>query len=579
MNRLISLLLCLMLVLSLCVGVSAADNTRATSVNIIASVSSNGSCEVTSAVTIHLESPQEKLIYPVPVNASNITLNGKPIFTEKTNQARLVDLGRGLSNITGDYSFTVGYSIHSVVKSYTTGSGETLQKRLQLELPLLAGFAYPIDQLQFSINLPGNISQHPSFSSGYHQANIEKDLSYSVSGANIAGRSWGSLKDHETLTMHLDTNEEMFPQSRADLPSLEEVTRLVGICAGLAILFWLLFLRNYLPMRTFPAVAPEGFGAGQMGTVLSMSGTDLNLMVFSWAQLGYVGIRMDHRGRVYIHKQMDMGNERTAFEQKCFRSLFSHRQMIDTSSSSYQRLIQTIRVQHSAKQLFRHRLDTTHVKIFRGFTAAAGLLCGTCFGIILGNMLDYGWMFMMILSAVGLVCSWQIQFWPDGMFLHRPSRLWTAILLCILWLVLGIVIKQFPLALLAVSTQVIGGFLAFFGGRRTEDGRIAMGQVLSLRQHLSTMTHREVQQLCHDNPEVYFDLAPYAIALGCGRAFARHFGKGRLPACPYLQVPGSKGLNALQWHQMLRHVLDSMSIRKRKNPLSGFQSVMRNYMR
>ena len=61
MNRLIPLLLCLMLVLSLCVGVSAADNTRATSVNIIASVSSNGSCEVTSAVTLHLENPKAEL--------------------------------------------------------------------------------------------------------------------------------------------------------------------------------------------------------------------------------------------------------------------------------------------------------------------------------------------------------------------------------------------------------------------------------------------------------------------------------------------------------------------------------------
>jgi hypothetical protein len=310
-----------------------------------------------------------------------------------------------------------------------------------------------------------------------------------------------------------------------------------------------------------------------------MSGADLNLMVFSWAQLGYVGIRMDHRGRVYIHKQMDMGNERTAFEQKCFRSLFSHRQMIDTSSSGYQRLIQTVRVQRSAQQLFRHRRDTTHVKIFRGLIAATGLLCGTCFGIILGNMLDYGWMFMMILSAVGLACSWQIQFWPEGLFLHRSSRLWTAAALCVLWLVLGIVIEQFPLALLAVSTQIIGGFLAFFGGRRTEEGRNAIGQVLSLRHHLYKLTHSEIQKLSHDNPEVFFDLVPYAIALGCGRTLARHFGKGRLPACPYLLVPNSNGLTALQWHQMIRHVLDGMSIRRRKNPLSGFQSVMRNYMR
>ena len=579
MTRFLALLSCLLLMLGLCVGVTAADNTRATSVNIMATVSSNGSCEVTSAVTVYVDNPQGKLVYPVPANASNVTLNGKPVFTEKSDQARLVDLGKGFNNITGEYSFTVSYSIHSVVKPLDTVSEQTQQKRLLLELPLLAGFDHPIEQLQFSINLPGNSIQPPRFSSGYHQANIEKDLTYSTSGSNIAGRSWRALKDHETLTMYLDTNEELFPQSRADLPVLEDVTPLIGICAGVALLFWILFLRNFLPLRRFPAVAPEGFGAGQMGTVLTMAGTDLNLMVFSWAQLGYVNLRMDHRGRVYIQKQMDMGNERTGFEQKCFRTLFSHRQMIDTSSAAYQRLIQTVRVQRSAQQLFRSRREPTHVKIFRGLTAVVGLLCGTCFGVILGNMLDYGWAFMMVLSVVGLICSWQIQFWPDGLFLHHPSRLWMAVGLCALWLGLGIAVGQFPLALLAVSIQLLGGLLASFGGRRTEEGRMAMGQVLSLRHHLSSLTPQEAQQMCRDNPESFFDLLPYAIALGCGNAFARRFGKSRLSVCPYLQAPNTRGLTGRQWYQTVHHVMDSMSIRNQKGPFAGFHSVMRNFMR
>lgn len=579
MTRFFALLSCLLLMVGLCIGVSAADNTRATSVNIIASVSSDGSCEVTSAVTLHVDRPQEKLIYPVPVNAINVTLNGKPVFTEKSDQARLVDLGKGFSDISGDYSFTVSYSIHSVIKAQGSVSEQTQAKRLRLELPLLSGFAYPIDQVQFSINLPSNNHQSPRFVSGYHQSNIEKDLTYSVSGASIAGRSWRALKDHETLTMYLDTTEELFPQSRTDLPVVEDVNTLIGICAGVAVLFWILFLRNYLPIRRFPAIAPEGFGAGQMCTVLTMSGTDLNLMAFSWAQMGYVSLQLDRRGRVYIHKQMDMGNERTAFEQKCFRTLFAHRQIIDTSSAAYQRLFQTVRVQRSAQQLFRRRRDTTHVKIFRGLVATIGLLCGTCFGILMGNMLDYGWAFMMILSAVGLACSWQIQFWPEGVFLHHSSRFWIAAGLSILWIALGIVVGQFPLALLAVSVQVLGGFLAFFGGRRTEEGRMAMGQVLSLRHYLQTMDPHQAQLLLQENPESYFDLAPYAIALGCAGAFARHFGKSRLPVCPYIQVPGSRGFTARQWQQVMRQVLDGMSIRKQKRPLSQLRSVMRNYMR
>ena len=582
MTRFLALLSCLILVLGLCIGVSAADTTRAYSVNIFATVSADGSCDVTSTVTLHVESPMEELTYPVPVKASNITLNGNPVLTEKTEQARLVDLSKTLGGMSGDFSFTIGYSIHSAVDPVVSESEEDEEtgapRRLQLELPMLAGFPYPIDELQFSINLPGMISQNPSFVSGYHQANIEKDLTYSVSGGNIAGRSWTSLKDHETLTMYLVANEEMFPQTRAELPDVKEVTVLIGICAGLALLYWLLFLRNYLPLREFPAVAPEGFGAGQLGTVLTMAGTDLSLMIFSWAQLGYVILRMDRRGKVFILRRMDMGNERTAFEQKCFYQLFSRRDMIDTTSMVFQRMYQSVGLQKSAQQLFR-RKGTGSIKIFRILMAAAGLLSGTCFGILLGNMLDYGWFFMLVLSFVGLICSWHIQAWPQGVFLHHRSRLFVAVALCVLWLALGIAIGQFGLALLAIVIQIVAGFLAAFGGRRTEEGRMALGQTLSLRRYLKKLTPKQIQQLCRENPETFFDMAPYAIALGCDNAFARCFGKGRLPGCPYIQASDTRGLTAQQWSQLMRQILEGMTARQRKLPLENLRSVMDNYMK
>ena len=578
MTRFLVFLSCLVLVLGLCIGVSAADNTRAYTVNILATVSSDGSCEVTSTITLHMDTPQETFVYPVPLSASNITLNGSPTLTEKTEQARLVDLSKMLGGMSGDFSFTVTYSIHSAV-SPVTSAEEGATNRLRLELPLLAGFAYPIDQLQFSINMPGNVTQNPSFVSGYHQANIEKDLSYSSSGNNIAGRNHNPLKDHETLTMYLDANAEMFPQTRAELPDVESVTTLIIIFAVLALVFWVLVLRNFLPLfQTYSPVPPQGFGAGQMGTILAMSGADLSLMVFTWAQLGYVELHLDRRDRVLILKQMDMGNERTAFEQKCFYHLFSRRDMVDTSSMSYQRLVQTVAMQRPAKQLFYSK-GTAGIKFFRILMAVVGMLSGACFGIILGNMLDYGWLFMLVLSLVGLICSWHIQAWPYGYFLHIRSRLFAAAVICLLWLVLGIVLHQFGLAFLAVLLQVLAGLMAAFGGRRTEEGKTDMGQVLSLRRYLRTLSPKQAQALCRENPEVFFDLAPYAIALGCDRTFARRFGKSRLPICPYIRAHNTRGLTAQQWSPLMRHILDSMTAHQKRMYSDALQSVLRNYMK
>ena len=596
MNRILAFLLCCVLALGMCVGVSAteADNTRATTVSIFVNVSNDGNCDVTTNVTLHVDTPQKNITYPVPANASNVTLNGKAVLTQKSGQARQVDISRILGGMSGDFSFSVGYSINGNVEMLTeetvpdtepteatdpTAVSAPVSNRLRLGVPILAGFQYPIDELQFSITLPGLVDQAPNFVSGYHQGNIEKDLTYSISGGNIAGRSWGTIKDHETLTVYLNASEELFPQKRVNLPKLELMSMLMGICAAVALVYWILVLRNYLPLRSYPAVAPEGFGAGQMGTVLTMAGADLSLMVFSWAQLGYVTMRVDRRGRVFVYKQMDMGNERSTFEQKCFYQMFSRRDVVDTGASYYQRMCQTVSVQRSAKELFRTK-NRLSIKIFRFLLAAAGLFSGACFGIILGNMLDYGWFFMLILAAVGLVCSWQIQFWPEGWLLHHHPRLWVAAVFSLLWLALGISVKQFPLSLGAVAIQVLGGFLASFGGRRTEDGRNAMGQILRLRRYFTKLTPAQVHQLSRNNPDVFFDLAPYALALGCDNALARRFGRERLPDCPYIQAADSRGLTAQQWSQLMRHMLSSMTTaHQRRSAVAGFRSVMKNYMK
>ena len=151
--------------------------------------------------------------------------------------------------------------------------------------------------------------------------------------------------------------------------------------------------------------------------------------------------------------------------------------------------------------------------------------------------------------------------------------------MCLLWLAIGIAIGQLPLALLAVLIQVLGGFLAAFGGRRTEEGRMAMGQTLSLRRNLRKISVSQVQQLCRDNPEFFFDMVPDAMALGCDAAFARRFGKSKLPVCPYIQARDTRSLTAKQWCQLMRGILDSMTARQKKMPLDSFRAVMNNYMK
>lgn len=189
---------------------------------------------------------------------------------------------------------------------------------------MLSGFEFPVQAFSFIVTLPDNITTVPTFTSTYQQVGFEASLDLAVSGNMITGSSTTSLNDHESVSMTLPVPREMFPSvsiyQRTGNPELIPM----GIFLGLALVYWLLFLRTLPPHRTRTAVPPEGICAGELGCRTTMAGGDLSMMVLSWAQMGYLIIQ-PVGSRILLHKQMDMGNERSLFEIRVFDALFKSR--------------------------------------------------------------------------------------------------------------------------------------------------------------------------------------------------------------------------------------------------------------
>ena len=135
---------------------------------------------------------------------------------------------------------------------------------------------------------------------------------------------------------------------------------------------------------------------------------------------------------------------------------------------------------------------------------------------------------------------------------------------CLVWLILGNWSGEGAVAIFVIVSQILAGFAAIHGSRRTEAGLQARNEILGLRKYLSTITLGELQRILENNPDYYFAMAPYAMALGVDRAFARQFGDQPLSACPYLQINGGATLSARQWNERLRQVLKVLDSRQRK---------------
>jgi len=432
MRRMILSLFAILLVFTVAASADAA--TEASSVKIHATVASDSSCQVAATVTLHMEQAQGQLTFPLPASATNITVNGARARTQAGDNVRLVDLS-SFSSMVGDFSVTIHYTLPDVVHENEDG-------QLELQLPLLSGFVYPVQTMEFTVTLPGQVPGKPAFSSGYHQSNIEKDLTSAVNDSIISGFALKELKDHETLELTLPVSSQMFPQTGFALPDFDALNTAMAVCAVLAALYWILFLRCLPPRRRSRSIPPDGCTAGELGCVLNLKGANLTMMIFTWAQLGYLLIHIDKRDRVTLHKRMDMGNERSNFEVRTFQALFGNRNVVGTDSPPFASL--WLKTQKQTPNLGAYvKPRSGNPRLFRFLAALVGLFGGAALAMLLSSGALLQWFLVILMAIAGAVSSYFMQRWAYELFFLEKRHCITAAILAACWLLLDI-LAGFP---------------------------------------------------------------------------------------------------------------------------------------
>ncbi len=550
------IILALLLVFLLTLPVSAFSGISESSSS--STIRSDGSCQVELIITLQLDSLTPGLVFPVPEDASHITVNGTNVIAYHSGKVRNIDLS-DMITAPGTYTLVIRYWLEDVITADKNG-------KLTLTLELLSGFEYPIDQLNFSITLPGAVDARPAFSSMYYQASIETMMTVVRSGSTITGSLDQRLQDHEKLTMTLAVDDQMFPQPVAKQWALDTPDLVMLGIAAASCGYWLLFLRCPLPKKLRRTTPPDGITAGEIPCRLTGQGPDLTLMILSWAQMGYLLIQPDDNDRVLLHKRMDMGSERSDFEQKCFRKLFGRRYVVDGTGYAYARLCRKVRLFRPGMQE-QYRRNSGNPMLMRVLAGAVGAVSGVSLAVAL--TIDAGWRIVLsiLLAIIGFFVALLMQNISKSLHSRSRSPLILGITACILWLLLSIVGGEWNVALCLIVFECLAGLGALYGGRRTEAGQTNQWEILGLRHYLKHMTQEEIRRNMQIDPQYFYDMSPYALALGVDREFARHLKKSTLPPCPYLTTGMDGHLTAKEWNQLLRDTVHSLDAMQKRLPL------------
>ena len=542
----------------------ASAESAASKIDLYCTVNADGDCLVSMTVNLRIEASDDGLTFPLPYSASDITMNGSSVASSRVGDKTLVAVGRVTGGMTGEFPVRFDFILPKAVSV-------TADRQLQLTIPMLCGFDYPVETLSFIVTLPDNVETKPLFTSTYQQIGFESNLELAINGNMITGTSVNTLNDHEAVTMTMLVTKDMFPSvstyQRTGNPEIVPM----AILAGVALLYWLVFLRTLPPHRQRTTVPPEGLTAGELGCRVTMTGGDLSMMVLSWAQMGYLLIQFQG-GRVLLHKQMDMGNERSLFEVRVFQSLFGNRRVVDCRSQGYAKLCaKTAGMVPGEKTMCRSRPGSR--KIFRLLLCISQAFCGICVAMNMTSIPVLQIMFSLIFGLLSMVSAWEIHKFALCIFSRNKSSAWMALAICLFWTLLGLVAGQVWVPLVSVLVQLLMGFLAAYGGMRTEMNRSEAGEILSIRRFLHRIPRPEAARLIKSDPEYFFRMAPYAIALGVGKPFAAAFGRRQLEQCPYFITKSQGSRTAEEWMRLMLQAVAQMDDRYRRIQLERWMAI------
>ena len=549
----------------------------ATRLDYTATINVDGEALVSLTLNLHLEAINQNLTYPLPGTATNITVNGASPATNKSGSLTIVSLARVTGGQPGDYVVTISYSLPKVVtvamKTDPLNKSKQIvdKDNLKLELPLLSGFAYPISAMNYTITLPGEFTSTPDFYSTYQQNGLASELNLLYNGNMLTGSSKSGFNDHESVYMTMMLPPDMFPgvstYQRTGNPELVPM----GILAGTALLYWLLFLRTFPARRESCTIPPEGITAGELDCRLFLKGADLTTMVLCWAQLGYILIQVDGR-RVLLHKRMDMGNERSLFEVRTFRSLFGDRRVVDASSLAYAKTLRKAKSMIPGENTICRSTERQR-NIYRYLLCVSQVFCGICMAMNMTSILALQILLSLLFGALAVVTAWQLHKVAYCTIGRDKTGLITAGVSLLVWLIIGLIAKAVWISLAECAGQILLGFPAAWGGRRSEVNRHEVAQLRGLRHYLSHMPAEDVQRLLAADSSYYFRMAPYAMALGVLHPFTQAFGKRKLPQCPYIvtRVHGSR--KAEDWETLIKDLTSRMDARAKRMEMDRWLAV------
>lgn len=515
-----------------------------------------GTCRSTLNITVDFGSGCSDFRIPVGSSIRNISVSGGN-FRKRTSGGVHWLVLRDPEAYQGEHTFTVSYTKARLI-SVNADRSQTMT------LPLLVPYwSCRIDKLHFSVSLPEEFPGKPEYVSGYYGDGAS--VSDKITGSTIEGDVLSSMMDREAVDLQLPLPARYYSILHSQGNFAKITSALILILSVVALAYWLYDLRNPFPKAGDRKMPPDGVGAWEFPFVSSSGRSELPLLIFEWANRGYVSIRQNSHGRITIEKEMEMSTERRPQELNAFNTMFEKGDSFNADTAAFAQLSE--QAANDSEEYWNPRLFAEK----SGNPVLLHLFTALILGFSWMRCMDFltpPWIlrFFVILPMLvfGFAAGYLLQLCIQSLLRRQTRYLIPAILLIAIAIRLMDNDGGFFLPLIALAMQFFSAIATYRGGKRTETGMSIVSQIRAFRKDLRSTGSRQFQLMLNRDPQYFYRMLPYAEILGFGRKFAASFENIRLEQCPWFKRDGAAYLVAADFYPYFRDALRRMRRRSRR---------------
>lgn len=538
MRTLQKILLSVLVLILLMIGVSAAPYTF-TTMDGSCQVDNNGTCRFSVTGVVEFHETVTEFTIPLGQNVSQAEAEIYTTSVRKDNGNSVLVFSRE-AGFAGEMNVTWHYTVRNTVSTSADNQIFTM--------PMLAAQEGDVSNLTYTIHMPDVFSETPVFTSGYYADGIDNYMDVSISEGVITTKVNQTLMAGDALSMSLTTDPGYFSMRHAAGRTVLIDTVLLILSFILAVTFWFWKLRFPLPRLAIHSHLPTGANAGVLRYIATNDEPDLALLCANWASAGYLSLFQQADGAIFLQKRMPMGNEREIYEIKIFEALFQKGDIVSADSRRFLSIEQYAAkpVSHFWQQRLYKKNAPSPLPL-RLIGLLGGLAASLCAADTAIDSFRLRLIPVILLTLLGGLLCWQVQ-QACICCLRRSAKRRIAV-----GIVSGVLLQIFAaiagiggIMLAALLLQMLVGSLLIFGVKRSRNGVMMLEQILALRRYLIKFKKTDVADLQGQASSYYYQMLPYAEALGIGAKFSKVFSDLTLEPCTWFQSEDSLNLRDTQ---------------------------------